>query len=324
MSMPAASGYPQYSGSLIQPHISDRVIERFYCSSMFTEITTGDFLGELKKCGDCIQFKRKPRAVIHPYIKNQKLENDFLETDCVAVEASKGLYFSLKIDDVDKHQICNSRQLIDYYTEDANHQFELAIELDVLSEMICCVDSLNQGCCAGAQSRCYNLGDIGKPLCINCDNILDWFCDLYTVHAEACTLSMGHGSKVNDPSEPFIVLPFRGLNTLKKALSKGPGCCPTDPANPMVNGRVPQTIQGFHIYVAYNLPYYIEDDEQVYQIPSGRRDATGFCVTIEYMREIEHPEYFGCLFQGLIVWAAACLYPEALALSRVKFEKEAA
>lgn len=326
MVMGSASGYPNYSGSYIQPHISDRVIERFYCSSVLTDITNGDFLGELRRCGDTIQFKRKPRAVIHPYIKNLKLVHDFMEPDCVAIQAAKGLYFSMKLDDVDKHQICNSRQLIDWYTEDANHQFQLAMELDALTEMICNVDQLNQGCCAGAQSRCYNLGDIGKPKCINCDNILDWFCDVFTVLAEACVVSfgMGHQSHPRNSSEPFIVLPYRGYNTLKKALSKGPGCCPTDPSNPMVAGKVPQMIGEFHIYVAHNLPYYIENDEQIYQIPAGRRDATAFTTTIEYLREIEHPDYHGCLFQGLIVWACGVLYPQALALSRVKFEKEAA
>lgn len=326
MVMASAAGYPNYSGSLIQPHLSDRVIERFYCTSILTEITNGDFLGELRRCGDTIQFKRKPRAVVHPYIKNQKLDHDFLEADCVAIQASKGLYFSLKVDGVDKHQICNSRQLIDWYTEDANQQFQLAMELDTLTEMICTVDALNQGCCAGAQSRCYNLGDIGKPRCINKDNILDWFCDVFTVLAEACVVSfgMGHSAQPRAAAEPFIVLPYRGYNTLKKALSEGPGCCPTDSSNPMVSGKVPSNIQEFHIYIAHNLPYYIENDEQVYQIPSGRRDATAFTTTIEYMREIEHPDYMGCLFQGMIVWANGTLYPQALALSRVKFEKEAA
>ena len=323
MVMPVASGYPNYSGSLIKPHLSDRIIDRFYCSSMFLEITNGDFLGELKRCGDTIQWRRKPRAVIHPYIKNQRLEHDFLETDCVAVKAGKGLYFNLKIDDVDKHQICNSAELIDYYTEDANNQFRLAMEMDVLAEMICGADPLNQGCCAGCQTRCYDLGDLGKPRCINCDNILDWFCDVYTVLAEACVVTVGHGYMVNDAAEPFIVLPLQGYNTLKRALSK---CCPDSgtEGTPLVTGRIPDRIGGFHIYIAHNLPSYIENDEMVYQVPAGRRDATAFCTTIEYMREIEHPDYFGCLFQGLIVWAAATLYPEALTLSRVKFEKEAA
>jgi len=326
MVMGSAQGYPNYHGSYIQPHLSDRVIERFYCSSILTNITNGDFLGELRRCGDTIQFKRKPRAVIHPYIKNLKLHHDFMEPDCVAIQASKGLYFSMKLDDVDKHQICNSRQLIDWYTEDANHQFQLAMELDALVEMICNVDIYNQGCCAGAQSRCYNLGDIGKPKCINCDNILDWFCDVFTVLAEACVVSFGYGHEHHPKSnsEPFMVLPYRGYNMLKKALSKGPGCCPTDAGNPMLNGSVPSRIQEFHIYVAHNLPYYIENGEQIYQIPAGRPDATAFTTTIEYMREIEHPDYMGCLFQGLIVWACGVLYPQALALSRVKFEKEAA
>lgn len=323
MSMPVASGYPNYSGSLIKPHLSSRIIDRFYCSSSFLETTSGDFLGDLKRCGDTIQFRRKPRAVVHPYIKNQKLEHDFLETDCVACQAGKGLYFNLKIDEVDKHQICNSRELIDYYSEDAMNQFKLNMEADVLAQMIYGVDAANQGCCAGCQTRCYNLGDCGKPRCINCDNILDWFCDIYAVLMEACVVTPGMGYKVNDPAEPFIYLPIQGYNTLKKALSK---CCPSDgnAGTPMVTGRLPERIGNFHVYIAHNLPYYIENGDMIYMVPAGRRDATGFVTTIERMREMEHPDYWGCLFQGLIVWAACTLYPEAMTVSRVKFEKEAA
>ena len=323
MVMAVASGYPDYSGSLIKPHLKDRIIDRFYCSSMFTEITNGDFLGDLKQCGDTIQWRRKPRAVIHTYIKNQKLEHDYLEHDCVAVKAGKGVYFNLKLDNVDKHQICNSRELVDYYTEDAHQQIKLAMEMDVLAEMIMGVDVANQGCCAGCQTRCYNLGDFGKPRCINCDNVLDWFCDIYSVLMESCVVTPGHGWMVSDAAEPFIVLPIQGYNTLKKALSKINNCAGYE-TQPLVNGRIPERIGNFHIYIAHNLPYYIENDEMVYQVPAGRRDATGFVTTIEDMREIEHPDYWGCLFQGLVVWAAATLYPEALTLSRVKFEKEAA
>lgn len=319
--MPVASGHPNYSGNLIQPHLSNRLLDRFACESMFTELTSGDFLGELKRCGDTIQFQRAPRAVVHPYIKNQKLKHDFLETDCVTIQASKGLYFNLKMDDVDKHQICNDMQLTDAYVNDALHQFKRAMEVDVLGTMACGADSANQGCCAGVQTQCYDLGEVGKPLCIDCDNFLCWLQNIFSVLMEACVVTAGHGMHMCGPGggEPFITLPTKAYNVLMQALSKGNCCLATDGV-PMVTGRIPERIHKFHIFVTDSLPYTVENGERVYQIIAGRRDATGFCTTMESMREVEHPDYFGCLYQGMMVWASAVLYPEALTLSRAKFE----
>ena len=42
MAVNAASGYPQYSGSLIPPMFSSKLVEQFYCSSVYADITTTD------------------------------------------------------------------------------------------------------------------------------------------------------------------------------------------------------------------------------------------------------------------------------------------
>lgn len=328
MVMAASSGYPDYSGSLIVPILTDQILDRFACESKFLDITTGDHLDPLKRCGDTIRFMRDTPALVRPLIKNQKLEDDFLETDCVYIRSNKGLYYSLKIDKADLHQICNSQELVNRYVNNALKQFQYGQELDVFSQMVCGVDLYNQGNCAGFDTRCYDLGSEGKPLCINEDNILEWICDVYSTLMEACVVTPGHNYEVTGPgdmgAQPFFTLPIEGYNILKRRLSQTHGCSSVE-TTPLVTGRLPEVIQGFHIFLSGQLPYTRPNGkDRVYMLPAGRRDATGFAVTIDDNREMMEACHWGIKYQGFITWASGVIYPEALALSRVKFEKKAA
>lgn len=322
MSMQSASGHIQY-GTMNKPHLSDKILERFACESFFSELTTSNHLDELKRCGDTIRFKREPHAVVHPYEKNQKLKFDHLEIDHAVIQDSKGLYFAIKLDDVDEKQICDSPMMIDMYTKSAMHQFKRAIELDVLTTMLYGVDEMNQGCCAGFQTQCYNLGDCGAPLHINCENMWTWLASLMAVHTEACIVAPGNGTSLCGPTGDggslFIALPYKAYPLLVMALSKG-FCCPIKDSTPTITGRIPEMLHGFTLFFTHDLPYIVENDERVYQVVSGRRDATGFCVTMEKTETTRPAEYFATFYKGLITWATGVIYPEALALSRVVFD----
>ena len=58
MAIPAASGYPQYSGNLINPLFSMDLLERFYASTIYSDISSTEYTGELEKGGDQITFWR--------------------------------------------------------------------------------------------------------------------------------------------------------------------------------------------------------------------------------------------------------------------------
>lgn len=325
MVMGAASGYPDYSGSLIAPILTDQILHKFTCRSKFMDITTGSHLDQLKRCGEAIRFQRDTEAIARPLIKNQKLEPDFLDADYVWIRSNKGLYYDLKIDKADLHQICNSQEKVNNYVNKALQQFEYGMELDVLSQMVLGADLYNQGNCAGVQSGCYTLGTEGEPLCIGVHNILEWFCHVYSVLYEACVVTPGHNHMVEGPgdmgSQPFMTLPIEGYNLLKQRLSMTNGCQSID-TTPLVTGRIPEAIQNFHIFLSQHLPFQRnQEGEKVYMLPSGRRDATGFCVTIDDSRQMEEACHWGVRYQGMVTWASGVLYPEALALSRVKFDK---
>lgn len=324
MSIPSASGYQDYS-AYIEPILSDQILARFACESMFTDLTTSGYLDPLKRCGDKIRYMRSPRAVVHPYIKNMKMEEDEIHSDTVIVGDSKAAYFRVKMNDIDDHQICNARQLIDMYTRDAMHQFKQLIELDVLYQMIGNVDPANRGQCAGARSRCYNLGDCGCCLEVDCENFYKLLMTVYAVLAEACVVTPGHGQHIcgpgNSGGELFIVLPMKAYPIFIEGLSKG-FCCPITDSTPLITGRIPDKVHGFHLFFSHETPWYPEDGKQVFHIIAGRRDATGFCVTMERSKVCEPCDDWAKFYMGLIVWSAGVIYPEALVHARVCFDWE--
>jgi len=331
MTIATASGYPNYSGNLIRPVYSTRILARLHCATMFSEVATNNALNEISKCGEQVTFWRSPRAVIHPYIKNQKLEHDALETDHLTFEVGEAVYFNLKIDDVDYQLICNAPQLIDAYTEDAVQQIKETIDVKGIQHMVQNVAATNQGCEAGAQTRSFNLGRLQDPLVVENGtgmDLMELLVRMYSVLMEACVLAPPSNMLGNDKgsqaltgggsgAEPFIILPFAAYGHLMN--NERLNCCQNGMNQPIITGRLPNPVGNFHLYFSRFVPSYVENDTIVYEIVAGRRDAVAFVKTIEKMQEVEHPDYFGKLFRGLAAFGFGTLYPEALALARVRF-----
>jgi len=333
MTIGSASGYPNYSGNLIRPVYSNRILARLHCATMFGEIATNNALNEVKQCGEQVTFWRAPRAVIHPYIKNQKLTHDSLDNDSVTFDVGEALYFNLKIDNIDWDRICNAPQLIDAYTTDAVQQIKEAIDLKGMQHMIMNVDAANQGCAAGAQTHSFDLGRDGDVLVIENGtgiDLMELLVRMYSVLMEACVVTPPSNMMPSDKgsqaltgggsgSEPFVVLPYAAYTHLM--MNDRLNCCQNGTNQPIINGRLPNPIANFHIYFSPWVPHYMDDDGTiVYEIIAGRRDAVGHVKLIEQMRNVEHPDYFGKLFQGLAAFGFGTLYPNALALARVRFK----
>ena len=327
MTIPAASGYPQYSGGLIEPIITNQFMDNFNCHLNVLDFTSGEYLGPLSQCGDTVSIRCKPIAKVRPLEKNQKMEDRYLDGHRKHLKVGKALYDSLKIDKMDEKMICDAQMHINHYLEDVSDQFMRGMELDTLATIICGVDPLNQGKCAGAESRCFDLGQIGDPLCFGRENAadaFDWVCDLYSTLMESCTVSPGHGYDISGPgssgSDPFIVIPVPLYNIFKKAFG-GENCCFSSDSVPLATGRLPERFGNFHVYVSNMVPRYQENGETVYMIPAGRRDAASFVMMMEETRKVQDSCYWGHKYQSMVAFGSAMIYPEAMTLSRVKVTK---
>jgi hypothetical protein len=302
----AASGYPQYSGSLITPMTSQSLIERFYCSTVFGEITTTDYIGELVKCGDQITFFNEPCVSVRPMIKDGTIKHDTIENRPITLTIDKGIEFSVKMSMVDEHQICNWDTLRAAMLRSAARNSAQSVDCCVLNEIYADADRNNRGNMAGVCSHCYNLGVPGDPLEITKDNIVDFLLSIHSVFNEACV-----------PREDrWIVVPPKFEHMLMQSELRSSMCCYGDMAQEIVlNGRLPGMIGGFKIYVSNALETVIDAATQklCYNIVAGWKGSVVFASQIEKTRIIEDKDNWDTFYQGLMVYGFGTIRPEGLA-----------
>lgn len=65
--IPAASGYPQKQGTaLMPPLVSMDILARYYATSIFQEISTTEYEGDLREHGT-VYFLKEPSAIVRDY-----------------------------------------------------------------------------------------------------------------------------------------------------------------------------------------------------------------------------------------------------------------
>lgn len=304
MAIPAASGYPQYSGNLISPMFSMELLEQFYCSSVYSDISTTEYTGELEKCGDQITFWKEPEVRIRDTTKNAPIVHDTLDSEPVTMVVDRAKDFSIKISQIDERQICNWDAFKAAFLKRASYQLAQSIDQTLLGEMYTAVDPANQGQNAGVRSGDIDLGATGAPIALTADNILDTLLSMHTVLDEQCAPTEGR----------FVVLPPKAIlllqtSDLRSALITGLG------ESPLVNGRLPNTVAGFNILRSINVPTVFDAGAgaTAHHIIAGVKSATAFAAQIERTRVMEDKDEWGTFYQGFTTYGFKTLYPKALA-----------
>lgn len=301
--VPAAAGYPQYSGNLIMPIYAQRMLERFYMNSIFSEVATTDVLNEIGAQGDTAIFRRAPKVYVRDYAKSQTLTHDVLESDTVKVTIGHAYYFSFMMSRIDMVQIANSSNFISEAMNSAAHETALSIDRAILSTAFTSVDVLNRGANAGAVSASNNLGEVGAPVVINRNNVLESL--------------IRWGSVLDEQNVPqdnrWVIVPtqFRDAlmnSNLANASFMGSG------ASPMLNGLMPNMIAGFNIYVSNNLTRVIDagTNQPCWNIMFGRKGSLAFISQLSETRTMQDANSFNEHMQGLMVWGAGVVQPEAM------------
>lgn len=315
--IPAASGYPQYSGSLIPPMFSQKLIEQFYCTSIYGEITTTEYSGELMKCGDQITFFRSPRVTVRKGGKDTTIKHDTIDTCPVTMTISDQLEFSIKVAQVDIAQICNWGMWETSLTKNAANEMTQAIDAEVLCATALDASPCNKGATAGVRSGSYNLGAVSAPLSITSTNIHAMLVNLRAVLREQC-LPM---------DDLFIVLP----EVAEPPLLNSPdlrnnaafqSSCQTA-CDVVLNGKLPAKIAGFDVYISHNVCKVFDPgvNADAYQIIAGWRGATAFAATIENTRIIDNDkDSWDTYLQGMAVYGHKVIQSEGLAMVYARFQ----
>lgn len=301
--IPAAAGYPQYSGNLIFPIISQRIIEDFYCTSIFGEISTTEYQGEFSRGGDQLTFFRAPEIIIRDYVKNGEMKHDTLDARPVTITIDKAKYFSFKIDDIDARQMQIWDSIRSSAMSAATRAMADRIDSELLASTFADVAPHNRGANAGVQCRNIDLGTLGAPVEITGENILQKLAELANVLDEQCVPQQGR----------FVVLP----PCFKPILMASPLACAYCSGlsqSPYLNGSIPGDLVGFKVYFSHNAPMVDDSsNRKAWHILAGLPMATVFATQMEKMRDFEGHDSFDHYWQGLQVYGFDVLHGKALA-----------
>lgn len=179
MAIARASGYVTYDGTdYIVPVFSAKFLKKFYESTVLNEITTTDYLGEIKSKGDKVIVRTEPDVTIRDYTKGQDLILENPESPSIVLSIDFAKYFNFAMDDIDIKQF--DVDLMGKLSANAAIRMKLKIEQECLSAL--CLETLNQGidpynkgANAGKISQDVDLGTTATPLGLTRSNILDLF-----------------------------------------------------------------------------------------------------------------------------------------------------
>lgn len=319
MAVPAASGYPQYSGSLIPPMFSTRLIENFYCQSVFGDITTTEYAGELTKCGDQLTFFRAPKVTIRKGVKDGPIKHDTIDTCPVTMTIDQMLQFSVKISHVDIEQTCGWSKWEASLLKSATEGMTREIDAELLCKMALDADPCNKGNKAGVTSGSYNLGSVGAPISLTSANIWEVMTQVLSVMGEQC-LPM---------DDMYIVLPDVArvtlLNSPKITQNAGlAGACCNTTSDGVLNGKLPEKIAGFDVYFSSRVCKQFDPlvSADTYSIIAGWRGATAFAAQIERTRILPDADKdsWDTYIQGMMVYGHKVIQSEGIAMLYARFQ----
>lgn len=303
MGIPAASGYPQYSGNLITPIFQMELLERWYCSTIYSDVSSTEYTGELNKGGDEIIFWREPVVEVHKYNKNDPIKHDTIDGEPVKMVIDQAYNFSIKINKIDQQQIQNWDNWKAGFLKNAGIQLARKIDPLLLTEMWSSASPDNQGATAGARTHSVNLGAPGAPIVLTKANITDVLSLVHQVLDEACAPTDGR----------FITLPPAGIAVLRNSDLRAAYLTGLS-WSPLVNGKIPDTVMGFTVLQSNYIPTVIDGGtgKLVYHLVAGVKMATAFAATIEDSRVISDKDDWADYYQGLSVFGFKVLYEEGI------------
>ena len=312
----ANSGGANFSHTIYSlPIVSGHILQKLYQKTMFADISTTAYTGELATKGDTIVFHQMPEFRVRTGGGiNSTIRHDSGEFSSKTFKVGRTMYWSIAVDKLLADRTDGWNMLMQNLQESASRHMAEHIDQTILSSFWVGAHPRNRGANAGLISRGYNLGMPGAPLSLTSASILDLLTRPSGVLMEQ--------NIDTETSETYIIMPpvaKQKLMTsdLKSAFFSGL------PQSTYLNGRLPTQICGLNTYITNRCPKVFDAavNKWCYVLPFGSKDATAFVAMNEYMRHIDsESDTWLSYIQQRSCWDFFLLYPERIGYMYVTFE----
>jgi len=271
---------------------SGKLVEKFYTATVFGAIANTDYEGEISDYGDQVIIRTTPTLTIVNYQIGDALVYETPINANTTLDLNKGKYFAFTLDDVDAMQ--SDINLMDDWSEDASEQMKIAVDSDVITNIITDVDAANKGLTAGVISGDIDLGATGtngsNAFLIDKTTILDYLVDMGTVLDEQNVPETGR----------WMVMPAWMVATIKKSDLKDASLA-GDGTSIMRNGLVGM-VDRWMLYLSNNIVGITEGTATLYKPVGGHKAGLTFAAQMVKMETLPNPDSFGQLIRGLNVY----------------------
>ncbi len=322
-----AGGRPNYSGNYIPEAWSLKLIDNFYDETVLKVVCNTDYEGEIAKQGDRVNIRTRANITVRNYTRQQAIKVENPDSPKIQLIIDKAKYFACIEDEIDKMQ--TDINLVDEWAEDAGHQMKIAIDTDVLQNIIVDVHAFNRGNTAGRKSKMFTLGTDAVPINIDVGGVGNGFSGAN----ELTTLGANKRNKdiIRHITEMATVLDEANVPQQGRYLIMPPVLCNLifnsklgevyvsgDDTSMLRTGKVGM-VGGFDVYKSQLLK---TDNTSagfpVFSIIAGIKMACAFASQIAKTNMMPHPDAFGDLIRGLQVYGYKAVKTEAFLVSVVR------
>lgn len=284
-------GYPDYSSSGTIGYIpevwSGRTVEKLYATTVFGEISSTDYEGEIKGYGDNIVIRTIPDVSVSDYVIGStwgQADYELPNSTSVDLPIDKAKAFKVRVNTVTRSQ--SDLDLPEVFANEASMKLKIEIDKDVIRNLDAGVAAANKGATAGVISGNLALGVTGTPIAITSANAVSHILLMGQVLDE---------QNVGDEGR-WLVLPSWYIRLLKSSDLKTASLT-GDAMSPLRNGKVGM-IDRFMVYQS-NL---LDQTAVRTNIVAGHKAGLAFAAQITEMERLPNPFDFGHLMRGLCVY----------------------
>lgn len=307
MGVQLASGLPDYgpAGTInYSPEVySGKLVEKFYKSTVFGEIATTDYEGEIAGFGSNVIIRTIPDVTVSNYVVGAGLSAQYPTSNSVTLSIDQAKSFAVALNLVDMRQA--DVDMADIFANDGSVQLRIAADADMLETIPVDVSADNSGTTAGRDSNSINLGDSTTPVSVTKTNVVDFIVDCGTVLDE---------QDLPDEGRWMVAPPwFMALikqSDLRIASLSGDG------VSIARNGKVGE-IDRFTLFQSRNLLRQTSPGPATY-VMFGHSAGLTFAAQIVECQMIDNPNDFGYIIRGLMVFGYEVIGPNYIGTAVVK------